>query len=37
MASRQQRVQGVGFTKREAKKLVRRVDKQVRDEKKGKG
>jgi hypothetical protein len=34
MATRQQRVQAVGFTKREAKKHVRAIDKQVRTEKK---
>lgn len=36
MVTRQQRVQAVGFTKKEAKKLVRKVDKQVRTEKGGK-
>ncbi len=35
MASRQQRVQSVGFTKRAARKLTKAVDRQVRVERKG--
>lgn len=36
MATRQQRVQSVGFTKKAARKLVKTVDRQVKSEKKSK-